>query len=240
MAINGNGVAVGRPLLANARVLGPVGAGTWNVGGKTARMSLGSTASQWTGNFGDVAGFVVAGDLSGTLSADSIRTLSAGTLTNADVFLNRPAAPRALGLGRLAARGAITDTLVRANADIGTVTAAALVGTSLCAGVTGMERGVLPAGPSDFFAPSSIRAVSLRGGAAATPTFVAGIIAAQNLGRLSLGSVNVNNGGAAFGVAADTVASLAGVTTDGAPIRGARLDQPSQSVDLTDFEVRVF
>jgi hypothetical protein len=43
-----------------------------------------------------------------------------------------------------------------------------------------------------------------------------------------------------FGVAAQTLASLSATDVAQARIRAARFSEPSQSLDLADFEVRVF
>ena len=82
--------------------------------------------------------------------------------------------------------------------------------------------------------PSRIRPA--RG--ATEPTFAATNIAAATLGKMTLGTVNVSNGGTPFGLAAQSIQVLS--ATAGSAIRSSRLDDPSQSLDLTDFKVRVF
>ena len=58
---------------------------------------------------------------------------------------------------------------------------------------------------------------------------------------MNLGAVQVSNGGQPFGLAALAVQSLSAVRTDtGAPVRGARLTDPADGLDLVDFKVRIF
>jgi cyclophilin family peptidyl-prolyl cis-trans isomerase len=236
--VSGNGQRVGSPALTNARVAGALGAGTWTVG-KASRVSAGSVAADWAGTFADVASFAVAGDLAGDITANSVNSLTAGSITGSNIRLNLAPATKAVGLGRLTSRGAITNSLVRSTASIGTVTAGAINGSSIYAGVTATEGGFLPTAVGDFASASSIRGVTVRNGGTAAG-FVNSDIAAATLGRMSLGVVQVDNAGVPFGLAADTVLSLSAIGAGGAPIRTGLLTDAAQSLDVTDFEVRVF
>lgn len=240
--LTGSGQAAGRPALGSARITGGVASGTWNVA-RASRVQIGSVGAGWVGNFADVANFTTTGDLSGTLTANSINVLNAATITNANITLNRaPSAAgprRSMGLGRLMSRGAIANSVIRAAADIGTVTAAVINGSSIYAGVAGTGRSVLPSSAAEFSSASIIRGVIVRS-PAGTPGFINSDIAASALGRISLGAVQVDNGGVPFGLAANSIASLRAIGAGGAVIRSSRLDDPADSVDQADFKVRVF
>jgi len=238
LTASGSGLAAGRPALGSARVTGSLTGGTWEVG-KTSRVQVGATGGNWIGNFGDVANFTSAGDLSGEMTAGSINALHAASVTGATITLNRAAAARAMGLGRLNSTGAITNSVIRATANIGTVSAGSINGSSIYAGVVGSDGGILPSSATEFSAASSIRGVTVRG-PATSPGFINSDIAASALGRMVLGLVQVANAGVPFGLAADAIASLSGIGANGAPIRAARLTNPSQSITQTAFLVRVF
>ena len=246
ISLSGNGQVVGRPILGNVRVAGALAAGAWNVAAGTSRIAAGSVGGNWQGNFTTVSNFTVAGDLSGELTAEAINSLSAGSITDADIRLTRPFAPRATAINRLSSRGAITDTDIRTNADIGTVMAASIDNSIIYAGidVTGGGGGgggnrALPNDSTDFVNAATIRNVTIRNrtGAAA---FADSNIAAATLGRMNLGTVQVINNGNPFGLAALEVRSLSAVGAAGQPIRAAQLAEPAESIAQPDFEVRIF
>jgi hypothetical protein len=243
VTLSGNGQVVGRPVLGNAKVLGALASGTWNVAGKTSRVAAGSVGSDWSGRFGDVASFATAGDLSGSLTADSIKSLSAGTLTNAQIDLNRAFAARATALNRLNVRGAITGTRVRSDADIGTVSAASITGSSIFAGVANGGGGgaarSLPIDATAFVNAATIKSVTIR--TRGTPSFVGSNIVASTLGRINGGTIDVNNGGTPYGLAAQTIGSLSGQRNDTGESRHvAGLTDPSDTIVVGDFQARVF
>ena len=95
LALSGNGQAVGAPVLGNTRVGGALAAGDWNVAGKTVRVAAGSVGNGWSGTFGNLASLAVAGDLAGDVTADSINSVAANTMTGARITLNQAfSAPR--------------------------------------------------------------------------------------------------------------------------------------------------
>jgi hypothetical protein len=237
IVLSGNGQVVGAPVLGNAKITGALTSADWNVSGKTSRISAGSVGSDWTGTFGDVAKFSTTGNLAGDLNAGSINSLSAGTITGAGITLNRTVAEGGPALNRLSARGAMIDTNVRSAGDIGTVSAASMTNCIIYAGMQG-GRPQLPDSAADFASGATIRNVTIRNRIPA-PAFNDSNIAAATLGRINLGAVQVTNGGTAFGLAAQTLNSLS-ATNNGTPIRAAQLTEPTQSLDFTDFEVRIF
>ena len=239
VALSGNGQVVGRPVLSNARIGGGLTGGAWNVAAKTGSVSAGSVGAGWSGTFTDVANFRVLGDLAGDVTANTINSLSAASMTGAEVRSTQPFAATATGLNRINVRGAISNANIRADSNIGTVTAGSITGSRIYAGVTnqgGQGGRALPADTTRFASASTIRGVGVRG----RGTFADTNIAAATLGRMSLGAVNVLNGGTPFGLAALEVRSVNALGLNGNPIRGARLTEPTQSIKDGDFEVRVF
>jgi hypothetical protein len=134
--------------------------------------------------------------------------------------------------------GTIINAVVRSSGGIGSIAAGSITGSTIFAGLAGAaSAGALPADKSAFATPAAIGSITLK--SKSSPQFTNSVIAATTLGRVNLGVVEVNNSGTAFGLAADVVGSLLATTTAGAPIRGLRLTEPGQSIDQTDFEVRV-
>ena len=241
--LSGNGQAVGAPVLGNVKVLGGIESGTWNVAGKTSRITTGVVDPGWSGTFGDVANFTVAGNMGGSITANSINAMNVGTLGNANIDLTRPFAAGAVALNRLNVRGAMTGTRVRSDASIGTVSAESISGSSIFAGVAnggggGAARN-LPDNATSFVNAATIKGVTVR--SRGTPSFVGSNIVASSLGRLNLGTVQTNNGGTPYGVAANDIASIQGQRSDtGESARAVRLTDPSDNIVAGDFQARVF
>lgn len=187
---------------------------------------------------GAVNNVTVLGDLSGTFGAGSIRSLRAASLTGANITLTQAFAPTAQSLGRLTTTGAITNSNIRSAGNVGTITALSMSGSTVYAGVNTPDGGPLPDSADDFVAPATVRGVTIRNRAA--PSFLASNVAASVLGRMNLGVVQRENAGVPFGLAAQTLASLNAADVAQARIRAARFTEPSQSLDLSDFEVRIF
>jgi hypothetical protein len=153
----------------------------------------------------------VGGVASGAWTVGSLKTLRAGTVANA---------------------------VIRSGGGIGSIVANSITGTTIFAGMAGTAAaGALPIDKSAFATPAAIGTVTLRG--KTQSQFASSVIAATTLGRLNLGVVSAENSGTAFGVAADAISSLLATPGGGTPVRVARLTEPGQSIDQSDFEVRV-
>jgi cyclophilin family peptidyl-prolyl cis-trans isomerase len=224
--------------LNTAKVKGAL-SGTWAVAGFAGNVSAGSTAAGWLANFGgSIRTLAVAGDLAGTVNANSVNTVKAASLTGANLTLTQPAAAGAVALRGLNAKGAITGSNIRAVAsDIGTVSALSIVNSTIFAGFN-PESAALPAAATDIAGNTTIKGVTVRNRSAAS--FVNSDVAARNIGKLNLGVVNTSNAGVPFGAAADTITSVVANDAAGAPIKFSRLDDPSESKSLADFVLRVF
>ena len=224
--------------LNSARVKSAV-SGTWAVAGFAGNVSAGSTAPSWLANFGgSLRTLAVAGDLAGTVNANSINTVKAASLTGANLTLSQPAAAGAVALRSLNAKGAITNSNIRATAsDIGTVSALSIINSTIFAGFN-PAGDALPAAATDIAGNTTIKGVTVRNRSAAS--FVNSDVVAHNIGKLNLGVVNTANNGVPFGAAADTITAVVANDAAGAPIKFSGLDDPSESKDLVDFVLRVF
>jgi fibronectin type 3 domain-containing protein len=178
---------------------GTVSRGTWSVAGS-------------------VLGIGVKGDLSMNLTAGSVRALLAGGNVNNSAFtLTTAAAPNVMALGVMSVRGSIVSSQVNSSGNIGVVHATAMRDSSVTAsggGVQALGAGagaVVPTG-------ATIGAVSLRmirGGI----SFINSSVAADSIGKASLGGIQLANGGVEFGLTAHAIGSVTGVdATTGAKI----------------------
>jgi hypothetical protein len=129
--------------------------------------------------------------------------------------------------------GALSGSDVRAGTAVGNITAGSVTASRIYAGVQPGVTG-LPASPADFAnAAATIRGVSVKG------AFSNSFVAAPSVGRARLGVVSsVDNAGLPFGVAADRVQAVSGITPT-QRLRGARLDDPAGSIVEGDFNVRL-
>jgi cyclophilin family peptidyl-prolyl cis-trans isomerase len=207
----------------------------WSVGGAAGKLAAGSFDPSFVGDFlGGIAALTVSSDLTGVINTTVLKALAVkGNLDTANITLSGAG----IALGKATISGAIVRTRIQADSGIGSVTAASMADSTIYAGVN-TDGGILPIAADDFTAgSSSIVSVTLKG-ASGTPTFVNSNIAARSLGKISLGIVQTGNAGVPFGLAGDTVASVAG-SGNGA-IKLSKLADPSQSTTQEEFNIRVF
>jgi hypothetical protein len=162
------------------------------------------------------------------LTAPSVGTMTLKGDLMADLLVG--------SLSRLSVKGALSGSDIRSTSDIGTVRATAARNSLIFAGVKN-SVSALPASLSDLETAAAIKSVSISG---KTPgSFSDTLIAARDLGKVSLGSVATENGGAAFGVSGDNIASVRGTTTGGQKLSGKMLSDSSNSSQDGDFLLRV-
>ena len=110
--------------------------------------------------------------------------------------------------------GCSWDVLV---GDIGSITAGLIEDSTIRAGVDpSLAAHLLPDDVANYNStPSEIGNVTVRGRrgqAKGAPTFMNSVIAAWQLGKISLGVVDADSGGLAFGLAGHTMESITGET----------------------------
>lgn len=176
----------------------------------------------------------VKGAFSDDLSAASIGSFTAGSMTGGTWTVSGNAARITAGtisnwtanlgsLGKLTSRGAITGSTINSAGNVGTVAAASLTGSTVFAGVGSLPTGqALPASSADFAAAASLAALRVR-------SFANSDVAAQTLGRLTLGQVTTDNGGTAFGVAGHTIQALTAASAG----KTLRLKNAAAQTDVT-------
>jgi hypothetical protein len=138
-------------------------------------------------------------------------------------------------LGKVTVKGAVTGSDIRATGNIASVRAGAMHDSRVFAGVNG-NVSTLPAALTDFAAPARIGSVSVSGKSAGS--FSNTLIAASDIGKLSLGAIATANNGTPFGVAGDTIGSVSAQGAGGGKITLRALDDPSESTGEGDFVVR--
>jgi hypothetical protein len=159
---------------------------------------------------------------------DGVTAPFVGTLSSAGDFAADVAADE---IASVLVGGTLDGVDVRAMHRVGGVRAGAIRDSRIFAGV---RPGVaaLPGTADDFTNPAaSVGRVSTR-------AFAGSLIAAPEVGRLTLGDVMPAAAGTSFGLATDRLASLAGsVTTRRLKLGG--LSESSQSLSYDDFIVRI-
>ncbi len=224
--------------LTAATVRGQITGGTWNITGDVGRLYAGSIAAGWSEAIsGTLTSFIVNSNLASNLDAGSIRSAVihgdlSGNVTTRDAF-----DARSSSLGKLVVSGAMTNSFVQSSGSIGLIVAGAMVGTHIFAGASS-TASQFPSALGDFVSPARIARVAVKSSASVT-TFSDSTIAAASLGSMSLGSIlSNNNAGVPFGVVGDVITSVV-ARTAGKTFAASKLLDPSQSLTLDDFQVRV-
>lgn len=237
---------------------GAITGGTWSVSGSVNSISAKSAANWAPDITGAVTNLTIAGNLTGTIQAASIKTLSVAGTLNATITAqsiatvtvkknlsdsNFEIVGTGVDLGKLSIGGAITGSLINATGSIGPVTAASLNSSELYAGVVTLMAGQpLPNTGTDFASMQSITSVTLKTIPSAN-SFSNSDIAATSLGKLSLGSIMTNNSGTVNGVASEAIAAFA------AKANGTRISEKNITIstdlssilsELGDFTIKLF
>jgi cyclophilin family peptidyl-prolyl cis-trans isomerase len=165
---------------------------------------------------GAIKAIKVKGNVAGPITAGSIGSLTAtGDISGATITLSQPAVGKAKAIGSIKLTGQITNSTIRTTAGIGSITAAAMDGATIFAGVNGTT---LPTASAGFANPATIASIKLKQG------FANSNVAATNLGKLALAQIVIDNGGTPFGLAADKIASLTGSVGTGVKFNLKKLD----------------
>jgi hypothetical protein len=134
----------------------------------------------------------------------------AGAVGNIFVSRNAQFSLIAATLGNLTAGGILDGVTLDTTGDIHTIAAAALVNSTIEAGVGPLATGQrLPASAGDFVNSAKIFGITLREGFAAA-SFVNSSIAATALGNINLGVISFANGGETQGLAAQSISTFSG------------------------------
>jgi peptidyl-prolyl cis-trans isomerase A (cyclophilin A) len=228
LALNGGGAALGDFKASVIR------SGTWKITGNAGSIQAGGSLS-WDPTFsGSVKSIRLMGASILSVTAGSVADFNVrGTLQSSMLTLTGAGTV----LGKFVVSGALTNSTVNASGNIASILAGSMSGSQIYAGVASLPAGqTLPNSLSDFAAAASIGSVNLVAKKGAT-AFANSQIAAQHLGKLSLGAVQTSNSSQTFGVAGHTVAAVSG--TDLKTKKKIALKNITQTVTLTDFVVKV-
>ncbi len=184
----------------------------------------------------------------GSVTTETIKTLSvASDVTNSTITITGNPLPLfAPSLRTFTVKGQIVNSTIDSNGTIGTLKAYALLGSNIYAGRNGSDS--FPNDQADLDSAVAIRSLSL-----VTPrqptaqTFSDSVIAASQIGTLRLGVVDTDNGGDAFGVTADLIASIRATDLLGERLSATRLNDPTLAASelaedgftFGDLEIRV-
>jgi fibronectin type 3 domain-containing protein len=217
-----------------ATIRGGLTGGDWTLAGSAGQITAPGVASGWQGTFGGAVGlFIDRGDFAGTLIAATAQNITiTGSLTGSIQLTG----VTTRDLGVLSVGGAINGGSVMAAGSIRSITAAALVNADVFAGV---NAGVttLPTSINEFASPQSITSVIITG--RRQPFAVQGSnVAAESLGAVSFGSVNTDNSGTQFGLAAHTLNSYRRII-DGQVLTWTRFKDPALLTPAGDAVVNL-
>ena len=173
---------------------------------------------------------------------DALGTLKVGgNLTSSTIDITQAFGVSGKALNSFTVNGAVSGLTLIAQTSMNSITVGSISGSTIFAGVS--TGTTLPAAPGDFANNASIGSVTVRSKAPAG--FASTNIAARQLGKLALGSIQTANGGVAFGIAANTIASLTASDTENHKIKLAGITPTTVAAKLTalgfslgDFQVR--
>ena len=226
----GSGLALG-----TVKIGGAVPAGAWLVKGSIGTLTAGATAAAWSlAATGSVAALTVNGVASGSISAATVGAFRVRSdLSGATVSLT---AAGTTDVRSLVVGGTLAGSTIRTAGGVGAVTARAVTGSSLLAGVAGTG---LPTSAADFAASADILSFSVTGLPGGASSFADSDVAAAILGRVSVRDVTTADGGTPFGFAADSLASFTDAEPGVATFRWTPRDPTSKLAFAGDFAVRV-
>jgi chitinase len=167
---------------------------------------------------------------------NAVDTITTPALSSLSVKGNMTADVVAGLLGKVSVGGAIQGATIRSDGDIASIRAGAMHDSAVYAGVRSDLTG-MPTAVGDFVHDALIKSLSVSGKTAGS--FSDTVIAAQDLGKISLGSVTTANNGTPFGVAADRIASVSSTLGAGGKVSLKKLDAPADSQTQDDFNLRL-
>jgi cyclophilin family peptidyl-prolyl cis-trans isomerase len=236
--------------ISSAKIGGQISGGAWQISGEVGSLTAGSAASAWsmtTDNLVNKMHF--GGNLSSNISTGAIGSLSiTGNLSNAIIETRANVKKGFVQFKQLSVGGGISNSMIIASGNIGSITAASLTSSQINAGLdsTDISNDQLPTAASDLTAGATISSIRL---GSANPAFTDSKISAAVIGSLKLGIVNTSNGGSAEGIAAPAAkisSIVATLSSGGSLVLGkAQLKDAatlttylnSKNITLADFQI---
>lgn len=191
----------------------------------------------------------VGGNLTGNITAHQIGSLSVkGDITSIQITASHGAAEVVTAGGNpdskanqaiqsIKVHGAIAGSTVRSGGSFGSISAGDVTSSLIVSGAPAISQ--IPTQVSDIPEPGSILSFKSK-------SFASTFVIARNLGKVSLGTVSINNSGSQFGAYADTIVAVSG-RTNGTPAQKINVKRPADQtgvdtqltgVTLGDFVVK--
>jgi hypothetical protein len=184
------------------------------------------------------------------LLAPSVNSISVGGhLLNSTLTLTAPFSSKSADLTSLSVNRGVFSSTIDSAGNIKTVAVKNLTDSAVYAGVAPLAPGqTLPTVPADFVAEASIDAVTLQVDTRQS-SFANSVIVASVEGTLALGTVQTNNNGVVFGLAAHSIIRSATGTalSDNRQFRLSRITTTQQAlaafaaqkIDPQNFSVQI-
>ena len=233
----GLAVGDGGTALQAARIAGAVAAGAWKVNGSIGTLTAGSTAAAWSADVsGSIGTVTVNGSAAGSLTAAAVRSMHVRSdLSGAALTLTGTAGT---DLTALTVGGTITGSTIRAAGSVGSVRTAAMINSTLFAGVSPTTTA-LPTAAAEFAAAADILSFTVTGLPGGATSFADSDVAAATLRQVSVRQVDTANGGVPFGFVADALASFTDAEAGVAAFRWTPKEPTSRLTFNGDLVVRV-
>jgi hypothetical protein len=189
--------------------IGAIGAGTWSINGNVNRLTAGSTDTNWTAHFVNLAHLNILGAAGGSVTASTIHDVHVGgDMRNMNLSLLQPFAAKTMALSTLFVKGDIVNSSLFSQNNVGSITADGVQGSTLFVGVNGTA---LPSGPTGFASPAAIGLVKI-GGKPTSTGFRNSLLAAEVIDQLILDPLLVSN---TPEISTTKIPVLSGITTLG-------------------------
>lgn len=201
--LNLTGAAANGLSLTNARIRGAV-SGQWSVHSSAGVVNAGALSEGFSAQVTGALVRLAGGDVTGSLTAGSIGTMTARAINNATITLTDPVAAGAFALRSLTASRGLSGTTIKSSGNIGSIVASNMTNSTVYAGVSGSSLPTTPAGFSNQATINSLALTQPSNGA----SFVNSKVAAYALGRIALGPMQLYNNGSPLGVSAGSISLL--------------------------------
>ena len=187
---------------------------------------------------GSINSVKVAGTLSGGWTCNSVKSISAMDVVEANLILSQQpdSKVKVLALGSLIAKGWIDSSQILSTGNIGAVTAGAIIDSNCFAGVAEGITGLPAAEAASFSETATIKSVAVKGiKGVSKPYYINSNIAAVNILSAYLNYPENDNNGIPFGLSAGYIKALK--IKDSV---GTKSSHPINDEALGDFEILLY
>ncbi|MBN1765585.1 MAG: hypothetical protein JW860_10035 [Sedimentisphaerales bacterium] len=219
---------------------GAITGGTWDITGHGSKITANSISGNWSATYsGDLAGLSVTQDISGSLTARSVKAVSVkGNYTNGNLTLTQLSTdPKAKALGKITVNGTMNNVDIRSQGNIGGVTVGLLFDSNIFAGINDLITA-LPSSSKDFDTDVAIAKLMLKGSKTENIWMQNSNIAAANINSVSFGFAETDNSGYSFGIATKQFKSI-GYVDATSKIKAGTLDDLAKFNNLDDLLIRI-